>query len=355
MKRRIFFSIAAVLILVSNIYAQDNKSNRFAVKSGHIEYNLTGNAEGTKSVWFDNYGHTFVEEKKTTTTVKMFGMKNVTEEHTLSIMQGPEIISIDFIKETAVKSVNPYYQDSRDFIEGMTEEEQEDFTNSVISSFGGEIIGEEDVLGKKCEIMAMLGSKAWIYKGITLKSESKVLGIKNIEEAVKFQENIKFPASKLKVPEGFEVEDLSQQMNEYSGEYDDEDEEEYEAHPVEMPYETFQKGIKNVSLDSYNRTTVMNMEGEQYMAVYMKSLTDAFTIVATSMEDADFDNSEDEDVLEKFKHDGRTMYYRETTDDGMTMRGITIEYKKFNTLITLVATSSINKEQLLDIYSDLNF
>ena len=356
MKKQLLFSLMALILLNISPKAQDNKANRYAVKSGHVEYKLTGNAEGTRSIWFDNYGDTWVEEKQTTTTVKMFGMKSVTEEHTLIIMNGAESITVDFIEGTAYKSRNPYYQDGKDFAESMTKEQQEEFANDIMNSLGGEIIGEETILGKKCEIMSMLGSKAWIYKGITLKSETKVLGVKNYEEAIKFEENIKFPASKLKVPEGFDVEDLTQQMNSYYGEYEEEVEEDYEeeeSHQVEMPYEVFQKAVQDISIEGYNRASVMNLENEQYMAVFMKTMTQALTIIATSMEDADFDDKSD--VVDEFKHNGRQMYHINTKEDGVTMTGVVAEYSKYNTLISIIATSELSKTELLKIFDDLKF
>lgn len=355
MKKIFVFTLITMLSITSISFAQDNQANRYAIKSGHVEYKLTGNTEGTKSLWFDNYGEIFVEEVNSITTTKMFGMKNVTEEHKVTIMKGAENITIDYIEETVYKSTNPYYQDGKDFAESMTKEEQEEFTNSIMNSFGGEIIGEENILGKKCEIMSMLGTKTWIYKGVALKSEAKILGVKNFEDATEFEENVKIPASKFKIPEGFEVEDLTQQIEAYYGDYDDgyEEEEDEESYPVEMPYNIFLDAIDGLQIEGYNSTTTMNMEGEQYMAVYMKTFTQAFTIVASSMEDADMEA--DEEIIESFKHKGRDMHYITTTEDGITMNGIVVEFPKYNTFISLIATGEFSKDRLVDIFDDLKF
>ena len=51
MKKLTLFAIFAVLF--SGLQAQPKL---FEVKSGHIEYKLTGNTVGTKSFWWDDYG-----------------------------------------------------------------------------------------------------------------------------------------------------------------------------------------------------------------------------------------------------------------------------------------------------------
>jgi len=56
----------------------------------------------------------------------------------------------------------------------------------------------------------VLGTKSWIYEGVTLKSEGKVMGIEANEIAVKFEENIHIPTSKFEVPKGIVIEDLTQ-------------------------------------------------------------------------------------------------------------------------------------------------
>ena len=43
--------------------AQD-QLKKYAIKSGHIEYELTGSTTGTKTVWWDNYGDKLFEETK---------------------------------------------------------------------------------------------------------------------------------------------------------------------------------------------------------------------------------------------------------------------------------------------------
>lgn len=350
----LFLFIAAATIRVS---AQENNVHRFAVKSGHIEYKLDGSTVGTKSVWFDNYGDIYYEEINATTTIKMFGMKNVEEAHSISIRNGAEFYSINLIDGTGVKTNDSYYRSGQELMADMTEEEQEEFGKDVLQSLGGEITGEEKILGKTCEIVSVLGSRSWIYKGISLKSDAKVLGIKNLEEAISFDENINFPEKLLTPPEGIEMKDLSEATYGYdeSTYYDeDDDDEEYEEIiPVKMPFETFKKGIEDVSREGFTRFSVITMDG-QHMAIYTKTIVESFTIIASAIENME-NNPEEMENFETFTKNGKKMFYGKETDDGSTVSVLGIEYPKEETAILIAATFPITKQELISIASMLKF
>ena len=350
-----FLFIAAATISVT---AQENNAHRFAVKSGHIEYKLDGSTVGTKSVWFDNYGDIYYEEVTATTTIKMFGMKNVEEAHSITIQNGAEFYSINLIDGTGVKTNDSYYTSRQDLMGDMTQEEQEEFGKDVFESLGGEITGEEKILGKTCEIVSVLGSQSWVYKGISLKSDTKVLGIKNLEEAISFDEGIKFPKNLLTPPEGIEIEDLSNASYGYDNSdyyYDDEDdEEEYEEIiPVKMPFETFKEGIEDVSREGFTRFSVITMDG-QHMAIYTKTLVESFTIIASSIENME-NNPEEMENYETFTKNGKKMFYGKETEEGMTVSVLGVEYPKEETAILIAATFPITKKELINIATMLKF
>lgn len=356
----LFLFITAATISVN---AQENKAHRFAIKSGHIEYKLDGSTIGTKSVWFDNYGDIYYEEIKATTTIKMFGMKNVEEAHSISIQNGADFYSINVIDGTGTKTHSSYYTSGQDLMADMTEEEQEEFGKDMLHSLGGEITGEEKILGKTCEIVSVLGSHSWIYNGISLKSDASVLGIKNLEEAISFDENIKFPTKLLTPPEGIEIEDLSEIAYGYdnSSYYGDEDDDysnddyddDEEIIPVKMPFETFKKGLEDVSREGFTRFSVITMDG-QHMAIYTKTLVESFTIIASSLENVD-NNPEEMEGFETFTKNGKKMYYGKETEEGTTVSILGVEYPKEETVILIAATFPITKNELVAIASMLKF
>lgn len=353
----ILLFIAASTIGVS---AQENNTHRFAIKSGHIEYKLEGSTVGTKSVWFDDYGDIYYEEIKATTTVKMFGMKNVEEVHSITIQNRAIFYSINVIEGDGVKSNQSYYTSSQELMGDMTQEEQDQLGKDILQSLGGEITGEEKILGKTCEIVSVLGSHAWVYKGVTLKSDASILGIKNQEEAISFDEGINFPEKLLTPPKDIEIKDLSDVTYNYeeSGYYDDDaDEDEYEEDeeivPVKMPFETFKKGIEDVSRDGFTRFSVITMDG-QHMAIYTKTIVESFTIIASSIENME-NNPEEMENYETFTKNGKKMFYGKETEEGATVSVLGVEYPKEETAIIIAATFPITKQELISIASMLKF
>ena len=41
-------------------------------------------------------------------------------------------------------------------------------------------------MGYTCDVVRVLGSRVWIHKGVSLKTESNIMGIKYFEKAVRF-------------------------------------------------------------------------------------------------------------------------------------------------------------------------
>ncbi len=72
MKKKLIF-ILMTLVFCSNIFA-----NVYGVKSGYVEYKLTGYEQGTKKLWFDDYGKYIREEFDTVITMELLGQ--VTKE-----------------------------------------------------------------------------------------------------------------------------------------------------------------------------------------------------------------------------------------------------------------------------------
>ncbi len=195
-KTLLFFAILAIV----NCGFGQQKHNKYAVKSGYIKYDISGNTKGTKEIWWDNYGDISRTEVNTVTTTRFLGTTSETKTHTLNIMKGDKFWSIDYLNNTAQKGISPVYQQATEMSENMTEAEAKKLGEDILASMGGERLGNELFLGKSCEIVTLLGIKSWIYKGLLLKSEGNLLGFKTNEIAVKFDENISVPASRFVAP-----------------------------------------------------------------------------------------------------------------------------------------------------------
>lgn len=191
--------ILVILFMVSAGFAQQ-KNARYAVKSGYIKYDITGNTKGTREIWWDNYGDLSRTEVNTVTTTRFLGTTSESKTHTLNIMKGDHFWSVNYLNNTAQKGTSSLYEETLEISESMTEAEAEKLGEDILASLGGERLGTESFLGKSCEIISVLGMKSWIYKGVLLKSEGNLLGFKTNEVAVKFDENETISASKFIAP-----------------------------------------------------------------------------------------------------------------------------------------------------------
>ncbi|MDB4334805.1 hypothetical protein OAA06_00445 [bacterium] len=191
------FTTALALLVTLGLWAQDEELTQYTVKSGHIEYTMSGSTKGTRSLWWDDFGDKSYEETNATTVIKMFGMENKEVVHNVTITVGDKYWSANLLDNTG-ESGTYDYKDAADAIaKSMTEEEAKKLEQQMLDALNGEKLGKETFLGKSCEVLQILGTnKIWVYKGIALKTNAQIMGIVANEAATKFEENISVPSSK---------------------------------------------------------------------------------------------------------------------------------------------------------------
>lgn len=197
-----------------------NRLKRYEVKSGIIEYVTTTTGKvmgssvsgsGTEKLFFKDWGSQELKETESsqTTTMRFFGKEKTDTKntHSLNKLDNGESYSVDFDKKKIYAG--------RDMTMDMTKEFQPDANagavgESMLESMGGEKIGKETFLGYTCDVWNLLGGKQWIFKGVMLKMEIFVLGIKTVTEAtsIKFDvsvsdTNFKLPNFPIQKDEGF--------------------------------------------------------------------------------------------------------------------------------------------------------
>ena len=345
------FLIILGLILTLSIHAQQ-KAKQYAVKSGHVEYKLTGNTTGTKSLWWDNYGQMSYTETKATTVTKIFGMKSEDKAHTIQIMKGDKFWTVNVLDKTGQKGTIPAYSQFQKIGEDMSEEERNQMGKDLLTAFGGEIIGSEKILGNTCEIATLLGAKVWIYKGITLKSEAKILGVEANEIALSFVKNASVSSSKFNPPSNISYEDQSQYQQAIfgdMGDYNDEEEMDFDLYPIKYPYQKFKEVINDFSYNGYRKLTVMNSK-DTYSAMFMKGMSGSLAIAATSKKNG---NPAQEGGFETFTHNGvKCMYGAMDEDDGVTL---IVDIPRYETYIIIAADPVISKNDMLGMLDKLKF
>ncbi|MBX2991251.1 MAG: hypothetical protein KF749_08785 [Bacteroidetes bacterium] len=186
---------------------------RYAMSSAIVEYKLSGVQSGKETIRFDRWG--LREANLTETEVKAGGMTIPSKSET--IMDGEFTYALDRDANTATKTHNTLLTQ---ISATHKTKDLEEVGEKTLKAMNATKTGTETFLGKKCDVWEVknLGTKMWVYKGLTLKSETNMSGMKVIREAVKFEENAKVPedkltvSSKMKVTEGGNPMDMLKQM-----------------------------------------------------------------------------------------------------------------------------------------------
>lgn len=351
--------------LVMNIATAQQKVQQYTIKSGYVEYKLTGNTSGTKKIWWDNFGEKSRTETQSETITKIFGIKNVDKTHTVEILVKDKYWTANLEDQSGHKGTLPFYKASRMLVENMTKKEQEEFANKTINALGGERLRSENFMGKTCDVIKVMGAKIWIYKGITLKTEAKILGMVSNETAIKFQANQAVSASKFAPVSNISYENIDQEQQSMFGDMgsmegameamqngDMDDNDNIQMIPVKYPYDKFQKKTNAFSYEGYKKMMVTSMDGV-HSAVYMKGAGTALMIGAVSRRNGDISQ---EGNFETFTHKGRKCMYGkidEGEDDDSIL--LIVEIPQYDTYITIGSTPPQTKHELLGMLDLFDF
>jgi hypothetical protein len=352
--KQLIFMLACLMMM--QVTSAQQKTHKYAIKSGYVEYSLSGSTTGTKSVWWDNYGNLSRTEIESLTVTKMFGFKSETKTHEVSIMNNGEFWNANLVENTGQKGRIPF----QDMTENMTDAEKEKMGKDLLEAFGGEIVGRENILGNDCEVVKLMGATCWIFEGVCLKSEAQLLGIESKEIALKFSKNIPVSSSKFTPLTNIKYENQDQYQQEMLGglsdafgddSYDDSDEEEIDLVPVKYPYEKFQKIANGFSYANYRKLMVMNSEGT-YSAMFMTGMNGNLAVAATSRKNG---NPDQMGNFEVFTHSGKKCMYGKMDDEEDEGISLIIELSNYDTYIILVSNSVQSKTEMLNLMDAFNF
>lgn len=177
----------------------ETAKGKYAIKSGIVEYKtqMMG-MDVLQTMYFDDFGKKEAQEVK----MEMMGVKM----HTLTITKDGFIYSLDMMKKTGTKTEEMGAMTQNIDFQNLSEELAKDMDLKKL--------GTEEFLGKTCDKMsidykkmAMKGTFL-VYKGIALKSENEMGGMKVNLIAQKFEENPIIPNDKFEVPADFKMEEI---------------------------------------------------------------------------------------------------------------------------------------------------
>jgi hypothetical protein len=169
---------------------------RYGIKSGVIEYIITGSQEGTKTLYFDNWGMRQAEYTRSILSVSGF----TKPLNLVNIIDGEYQYMINIDQNSGTKTRNPILK-SIEQLKGQ--KGFNEFGEQMLLSMGANKIGSESFLGKDCDVYEMknTGTKLWVWEWLTLKSETKSGGLNINLTATRINEGGSVPKEKFKIPE----------------------------------------------------------------------------------------------------------------------------------------------------------
>lgn len=356
MKKTLFIILFAA---ACTVWVTAQQAKKYAMKSGYLKLELSGNTVGTREIWWDNYGQKSAEYEQSTTTTKILGMKSTEDKDVLTIIVNDQFWTINYIENSGLKGLVPNFTDESG-INSITEKEQEEFANQLLEDLGGTRLGTETLGSYTCEVVSLMNTKVWVYKGIALKTEGKLMSIETKEMFSDFKPGSAVAASKFTPPANISFKDIRQEqktsgfgsfMEALEGLDETAKEDNEEIVPVKYPFEKFKKIIESFTYPGYSRRGINTLDGV-YAATFTKGYSSSIIIVATSRKNSDHNV---EEGFETFSHNAHTCYYGQIDDEETEGTALIIEYPAYDMFIVITAMPDMDKNTMLSIADKLKF
>ncbi len=196
-----------LVVVMGSSMVLANQMKLYDVKSGKIEYEIKGSGEimgqkmqtvGKKRVIFDEYGAKNLTEENKIDKQTIMGQKKVTKTHTMTYMKESMAYHVDFKAKRIMRMGN--------MAAGMAMlmgggKDMKQTGEEMMKKMGGKKTGTDKVLGYTCDVWEMMGTKQCMYKGIPLRVETDMMGIKNTETATKAEFDLSLSSDDFKMPD----------------------------------------------------------------------------------------------------------------------------------------------------------
>jgi hypothetical protein len=120
------------------------------------------------------------------------------------------VYSVDFKKKTIVRMDNPAMAMGALFGGGKNMKQTGE---AMLKSMGGKKTGTDKVLGYTCDVWDVMGVKQCIYKGVPLRIESNLMGLKSTEIATKATFDLSLNEDDFKLPDYPLVDMMGNKLN----------------------------------------------------------------------------------------------------------------------------------------------
>jgi hypothetical protein len=181
--------IAIFLLTISLTACGDGK--RYSIEAGTIEYELTGDWQGTQTIHFDDWGT--LQADYIEATIEILGTQEIINEK--HILKDGMVYNLNLNDNTGIK-----IQGSGEASEIMSEK--------LIEDFGGTKVGTEEIAGKTCDIWEIpnIYTTTCLWKSISLRTTAEVAGVSMEAKAISVDENPP-SADEFEIPENIKITD----------------------------------------------------------------------------------------------------------------------------------------------------
>ena len=200
--------VSLVVLMSSGILlAGADQMKLYDVKSGKITYEIKGSGNimgqkmqsiGKKRMIFNDYGTKNLIEESKIDKQTMMGKTTTTKTHTMTYMKGSMAYNVSFDNRRIMRMANMGAVMSPLFGGGQNMKQS---AEEIIIKMGGKKIGTDKVLGYTCDIWEIIGVKQCMYKGVPLRVETDVMGLKNTETATKAEFDLSLSSDDFKLPD----------------------------------------------------------------------------------------------------------------------------------------------------------
>ncbi len=340
-----------------------NYQKRFQVKSGHVEYRLSGNTTGTKSLWWDNYGERYREEINTEEIVKSGRRIETVVNNSLSVFDGTYYYNVNMATMSGTKLHKNAIPDFSILGSGLNDGEMEQLGEGLLGAFGGKVEKKsETVLGRSCDVTTAMGATVHSYKGVTLKSLTIMKSVEEREEALSFEENITVTATLFMPPANASIEDVSADVSGDEEFYEESEDEEELLSPSGIEFEKFRYESERVRRAMGYSFAMHDASGGEYSSMWMKHPKNTVWILVNSLQNyATWREDFADDGIEYFTDNNRRMAYRSDNfydeETGTSTPGsiLLVEVKEKDAFIRITCSPQKTKEELINIFKLFNF
>ncbi len=203
--------IAAAMMLATNAAAAENPFKiKAPFKSAIVKYKHNGSEKGKSTLYYK--GTTTADHRQTSTT--LWGMDQG-QQDTITITKPKEVIRVNLKKRKATATGNPMaymaeeYKKLSPAEKARVKKNAENMGQSMLSFLksGQAETREGTLMGKPVKIVSMMGLTTYVWKdkGVLLKQEGSLMGMKLNSVATDVNVGASVPADKLEVPAGIKV------------------------------------------------------------------------------------------------------------------------------------------------------